>query len=107
MAPIMFSGGRELCCWILAFLGNRIRTIIITINEAELRKNTAQGAIAVTIKPPTVGPTARPILLATALRVRAAGNCDLGTSALMVGIIGVLIIVVPAPSAKVNINNID
>ena len=106
MAPIMFSGGRELC-WILSFLGNRIRTIIITINEAELRKNTAQGAIAATIKPPTVGPAARPILLATALRVRAAGSCDLGTSALMVGIIGVLIIVVPAPSAKVSINNID
>jgi hypothetical protein len=45
------------------------------------------------------------MLLATALRVRAAGNSDLDTSALMVGIIGVLIIVVPAPSAKVNINN--
>jgi hypothetical protein len=71
----------------------------------EASKNTAQGAIAVTIKPPTVGPTARPMLLATALRVRAAGNSDLDTSALMVGIIGVLIIVVPAPSAKVNINN--
>lgn len=72
-----------------------------------MRKNTAQGAIAATIKPPTVGPTARPILLATALRVRAAGSCDLGTSALMVGIIGVLIIVVPAPSAKVSSNNTD
>ena len=70
----------------------------------EASKNTAQGAIAVTIKPPTVGP-ARPMLLATALRVRAAGNSDLDTSALMVGIIGVLIIVVPAPSAKVNTNN--
>ena len=45
------------------------------------------------------------MLLATALRVRAAGNSDLDTSALMVGIIGVLIIVVPAPSAKVKINN--
>jgi hypothetical protein len=33
--------------------------MIITINEAEVRKNTAQCAIAVTIKPPTVGPTAR------------------------------------------------
>ena len=47
------------------------------------------------------------MLLATALRVRAAGSSDLDTSALMVGIIGVLIIVVPAPSAKVSINNID
>jgi len=71
----------------------------------EASKNTAQGAIAVTIKPLTGGPTARPMLLATALRVRAAGNSDLDTSALMVGIIGVLIIVVPAPSAKVKINN--
>jgi hypothetical protein len=78
--------------------------MIITIKEAELRKNTAQGAIAATIKPPTVGPTARPMLLATALRVRAAGISDLDTSALMVGIIGVLIIVVPAPSAKVSIS---
>jgi hypothetical protein len=41
--------------------------MIIAIKEAELRKNTAQGAIAATIKPPTVGPTARPMLLATAL----------------------------------------
>jgi hypothetical protein len=80
-------------------------TIIITINETELRKKTVQGAIAVTIKPPIVGPTARPILLATALRVRAAGISDLDTSELMAGIIGVLIIVVPAPSAKVSINN--
>lgn len=37
--------------------------------------------------------------------MRAAGNSDLDTRALMVGIIGVLIIVVPAPSAKVSINN--
>ena len=45
------------------------------------------------------------MLLAITLSVRAAGNSDLDTSALMVGIIGVLIIVVPAPSAKVSINN--
>ena len=76
------------------------------IKEAELRKNTAQGAIAATIKPPIVGPTTRPMLLARALRVRASGSSDLGTSPLIVGIIGVLIIVVPAPSAKVSINNI-
>jgi hypothetical protein len=76
------------------------------IKEAELRKNTAQGAIAATIKPPIVGPTTRPMLLARALRVRAAGSSDLGTTPLKVGIIGVLIIVVPAPSAKVNIKSI-
>jgi len=76
------------------------------IKEAELRKNTAQGAIAATIKPPTVGPTTRPMLLARALRVRAAGSSNLGTNPLIVGIIGVLIIVVPAPSAKVSINSI-
>jgi hypothetical protein len=75
------------------------------MKDAELRKNTAQGAIAATIKPPTEGPTARPMLPATALRVRAADSSDLDTSALMVGIIGVLIIVVPAPSAKVSINS--
>jgi hypothetical protein len=45
------------------------------------------------------------MLPATALRVRAAGSSDLDTSPLMVGIMGVLIIVVPAPSAKVSINN--
>jgi hypothetical protein len=45
------------------------------------------------------------MLLATALSVRAAGSSDLDTSPLMVGIMGVLIIVVPAPSAKVSINN--
>lgn len=41
-----------------------------------------------------------------ALRVRAAGSSDLGTSPLNVGIIGVLIIVIPAPIAKVNIKSI-
>jgi len=89
----------------LGFLGNALRTIIIPINEAELRKNTAQGAIAYTIKPPTMGPMTRPKLLARALRVRALGNSDLETTPLIVGIMGVLIIVVPAPSAKVNISN--
>lgn len=80
--------------------------MIITIKEAELRKNTAQGAIADTIKPPIVGPTTRPMLLASALRVRAAGSSGLDTSPLMVGIIGVLIKVVPAPSAKVSMRSI-
>jgi hypothetical protein len=80
--------------------------MIIPIKEAELRKNTAQGAIVATIKPPIVGPTTRPMLLARALRVRAAGSSDLGTSPLIVGMIGVLIMVVPAPRAKVSINNI-
>ena len=77
------------------------------IKEAELRKNTAQGAIAATMKPPIVGPTTRPMLLARALRVRASGSSVLGTNPLIVGIIGVLIIVVPAPSAKVSIKSID
>jgi hypothetical protein len=90
----------------LDFLGNLLRTMIMPIKEAELRKNTAQGAIAATIKPPTVGPTTRPMLLARALRVRAADSSDLGTNPLIVGIIGVLIMVVPAPSAKVSINSI-
>jgi hypothetical protein len=80
--------------------------MIMAINEAELRKNTAQGATAATIIPPTIGPTTRPMLPASALRVRAADISDLGTSPLKVGIIGVLIIVVPAPNAKVSINSI-
>jgi hypothetical protein len=80
--------------------------MIMQIKEAELRKNTAHGAIAATIKPPITGPTTRPMLLARALMVKAAGSSDLDTSPLIVGIIGVLIIVVPAPSAKVSINNI-
>jgi hypothetical protein len=58
------------------------------------------------MKPPIVGPITRPILPPRALRVRAAGSSDLGTSTLNVGIIGVLIIVIPAPSAKVNIKSI-
>jgi hypothetical protein len=80
--------------------------MIMAINEAELRKNTAQGPIAATRIPPIVGPTTRPMLLASALRVRAEDISDLGTNPLKVGIMGVLIIVVPAPSAKVNINSI-
>jgi hypothetical protein len=80
--------------------------MIMPIKEAELRKKTAQGAIAATIKPPIVGPTTRPMLLARALRVRASGSSVLGTRPLIVGIIGVIIIVVPAPSAKVSIKSI-
>jgi hypothetical protein len=45
------------------------------------------------------------MLPATALRVRAEGSSELDTSPLMIGIMGVLIIVRPAPSAKVSINN--
>jgi hypothetical protein len=45
------------------------------------------------------------MLPATALRVRAEGISELDTSPVMIGIIGVLIIVIPAPSAKVSINN--
>jgi hypothetical protein len=77
----------------------------MAINETELRKNTAQGAIAATIKPPTIGPMTRPKLLARALRVRASGSSDLDTRPLIVGIMGVLIIVVPAPKANVSISN--
>jgi hypothetical protein len=78
----------------------------MAINEAELRKNTAHGAIAAIIKPPKIGPTTRPMFPPSALSVRAADNSDLGTNALNVGIMGVLIIVVPAPNAKVSINSI-
>jgi hypothetical protein len=88
------------------FLGNLFRIMIMPIKKAELRKNTAQGAIEATIIPPIVGPTTRPMLPPRALRVRAAGSSDLGTSPLNVGIIGVLIIVIPAPIAKVNIKSI-
>ncbi len=45
------------------------------------------------------------MLLATALRVRADGISDFNTNPLMIGMIGVLIIDVPAPRAKVSINN--
>jgi hypothetical protein len=105
MAPIMFSCGRALCSLTFDFFGILLRTIIMPIKEAELRKNTAQGAIAATIMPPAVGPITRPMLLATALRVSAAGSSDLETSPLIIGIMGVLIIVRPAPRAKVSINN--
>jgi hypothetical protein len=80
--------------------------MIITIKETELRKNTAQGAIAATKKPPMVGPITRPMFPPNALRVSAAGSSDLGTSPLSIGIMGVLIIVIPAPSAKVSISSI-
>jgi hypothetical protein len=109
MALSIFSGGRELCCWSFETLdlpGNLLKTTIIQINEAELIKKTAQGAIADTMKPPTMGPTTRPKLLARALRVRASGNSLFETSPLIVGIMGVLIKVVPAPSAKVNSSNV-
>src|SRR6476646_4036558 len=45
------------------------------------------------------------MLPARALRVRAAGISDFVTNPLRIGMIGVLIIVVPAPNAKVKINN--
>ena len=80
--------------------------MIIPIKAAELMKNTAQGAIAATIRPPTVGPITRAMLPPRALRVRAAGSSDPGTSPLNVGMIGVLIMVRPAPNAKVSIKSI-
>jgi hypothetical protein len=80
--------------------------MIIPIKTAVFRKNTAQGAIAATIKPPIGGPTTRPMLPPNALRVKAAGSSDLDTNPLNVGIMGVLIIVIPAPRAKVNIKSI-
>jgi hypothetical protein len=92
--------------WIFNFFGNLLRIIIMPAKDIELRKNTDHGATAATIKPPIIGPITRPMLLARALRVSAAGISVLDTNPLMVGIMGVLIIVVPAPSAKVNINNI-
>ena len=46
------------------------------MKENEVRKNTAQGAIAATIKPPIVGPITRPMLPPRATRVRAAGSSD-------------------------------
>ena len=55
MAPTILSGGREVRT--SGFLDNLPRTMIIPIKDAEVRKNTVQGAIAVIIKPPTVGPT--------------------------------------------------
>jgi hypothetical protein len=58
------------------------------------------------MKPPIVGPITRPILPPRALRVRAAGSSDRGTSMLNVGMRGVLIIVMPAPRAKVNVKSI-
>src|SRR6476660_4082961 len=75
--------------------------MIIPTKAAELMKNTAQGAIAATMRPPTVGPITRAMFPPRALRVRAAGSSDLGTSPLNVGMIGVLIIVRPAPNAQV------
>jgi hypothetical protein len=92
--------------FVIGFLGNLFSIMIIPIKAAAFRKNTVHGAIAATIKPPIVGPTTRPMLPPKALRVRAAGSSDLGTSPLNVGIIGVLIIVMPAPSAKVSIKSI-
>jgi hypothetical protein len=105
MAPIISSGGKVFWWLTSDFLGSLLRTKIIQTNVAELRKNTAQGAIAAKTKPPAVGPITRPMLPATALSVRAAGSSELDTNPLMMGITGVLIIVVPAPSAKVSINN--
>jgi hypothetical protein len=104
MAVTIVSGGRILFT-VFEVLDNLVKTKIIIINEDALRKNAAHGATDATIIPPTVGPITRPILLATALRVKAEGSSDLDTKLLMMGIIGVLIMVVPIPMAKVNIRS--
>jgi hypothetical protein len=88
------------------FVGSLFRIIIIPINTTVFRKNTAHGATTATIKPPIVGPATRLMLPPKALRVSAAGSSDLGTRPLNVGIIGVLIIVIPAPRAKVSVKSI-
>ena len=50
------------------------------MNEAALRKKTAHGPAAATMKPPNAGPIARAMLMPTLLSAIAAGKSEEGTN---------------------------
>src|ERR1700738_5346523 len=72
------------------------------MNEAALRKKTAHGPDAPTIKPPNAGPIARAMLMPTALNVIAAGKSAGGTNSGVIACQTGLLIADPTPRRKVS-----
>src|SRR5947209_1689014 len=72
------------------------------MNEAALSKKTAHGPDAATMKPPNAGPTARAILMATALSVIAAGKSEWETNSGVIACQIGLLIADPTPRRKVS-----
>src|SRR5882672_6642603 len=74
----------------------------MAMNEAALRKKTAQGPDAATMRPPKAGPNARAMLMPTPLSAIAAGNSSAGTNSGVIACQAGLLIAVPMPSRKVS-----
>src|ERR1700738_2605822 len=95
----MSSGGSRL------FRGAGCQRYITTptpMNEAALRKKTAHGPAAATIRPPNAGPIARAMLMPTLLSAIAAGKSDEGTNSGVIACQTGLLIAAPTPRRKVD-----
>src|SRR5437660_11130184 len=77
-------------------------TTMMAMNEAALRKKTAHGPDAATIRPPNAGPIARAMLMPTPLSAIAGGNSAGGTNSGVIACQTGLLIAVPTPSRKVS-----
>src|SRR5947209_1225709 len=72
------------------------------MNEAALRKKTAHGPDAATMRPPNAGPIARAMLIPTPLSVIAAAKSDGETSSGVIACHTGLLIADPTPRRKVS-----
>src|SRR6266852_3514070 len=72
------------------------------MNEIALRKKTAHGPDAATMRPPNAGPIARAMLMPTPLSAVAAGNSAGGTNSGVIACQAGLLLAVPTPSRKVS-----
>src|SRR5262245_46766457 len=83
----------------------RERTTITPRNEAAFRRKTAQAPVAVTITPPTPGPTARAKFKPNPVKATAAGMSARGTASGVVACQAGEFIAAPAPRANVRMSN--
>src|SRR5215510_11543226 len=79
----------------------RERTTITPINEAAFSRKTAQAPVAVTMTPPTAGPTARAKFRPNPVKPTAAGRSARGTASGVVACQAGAFIAAPAPREKV------
>src|SRR5262245_57786968 len=86
-------------------LRQRKRTTITPRNEAAFRRKTAQAPVAVTITPPTAGPTARAKFRPSPVKPTAAGRSPRGAASGVVACQAGAFIAAPAPRANVRMSN--
>src|SRR5262245_3735001 len=79
----------------------RKRTTITPRNEAAFRRKTAQAPVAVTMTPPTAGPTVRAKFRPSPVKATAAGRWARGAASGVVACQAGAFIAAPAPRANV------